>query len=76
MLSEFSVSAGTVFQPQLPTVRGTSTTILDAKGNVAEDVELLEHKPVHMSVYCNPRTRLVAWAIVMKQKRLRRPVKA
>lgn len=58
LLSEFNASAEAVLQLQLATVSRRSAKILDRKGDVPEEVEVLEKKPVDTSVCYELRNKL------------------
>lgn len=58
LLLRILASTKVVIQLQLPTIPEISTRILDAKYNVAEEVEVLEIKSVNISIYWMSRNRL------------------
>lgn len=74
--SEFNASAGAILQLQISTVPGRLPTILDAKGNVAGEVKVLENKPVDKLLYYKPYSRLSASATMINRKTLAQPIKA
>lgn len=74
VLSEFISSAETVHQLQLPTFPERSRTILDAKGNVEGEMEVLEREPVDTAVYHKPRHRINEAAARINRKSFRRAI--
>lgn len=51
LISNFSIPAGAALLLQLPSFVAISTTVLDAKGNVVGEMEVLKFKPVDASVF-------------------------
>lgn len=74
-LSKFSTTTGAILKLQIPIVPGSSTTFLDAKCNVAKDVEVRENISVETFVYNKAHSRLGGSAIVIDRNRSGRPIR-
>lgn len=70
LLSEFSVSVGTVIHLRLSAVLVRSTANLDTVINLTREMLFLKHRPTDSSLYNKLRNRLGVSAIVTRRKRL------
>lgn len=74
LLSAVSAASGFERHLHLPAVPKRSTSIR-AKGNVAEEVKVLENMPIETSIYCNSRNELNASTVLVNRKNLECPIK-
>lgn len=70
LLSDFSATTAADSQLQLSIVPRRSTTILDAKGNVTGEAQVLECRLLDSSLYYDYRNRHGALASVNNRERL------